>query len=110
MSIDGDHDRQPDRRFRGRHGHHEEDDDLAVPSQLLGERHEREIHGVEHELDAHEDHDRVPPQQHARDAEAEQDRRDRQGLSQHQIRRLASTIAPTMAANSRTEVSSNGTR
>jgi len=40
-----------------------------------GERDEREVDGVEHQLDAHEHHDGVAAQQHARGPDGEQQRR-----------------------------------
>ena len=41
-----------------------------MSSRLLGERDEREVHGVEHQLDAHEHHQRVAAHQHADRADA----------------------------------------
>ena len=66
-------DGQPDRGLGGRHRHDEEHHDLAARAVQLGQRHEGEVDRVEHQLDAHEEHDRVPPEQHAGHAEAEQD-------------------------------------
>src|SRR2546425_9423429 len=95
----------------GRDRHNEERESLAGDAEPLRQRHEREVYGVEHQLDAHEDPDRVPAQQHAGDAQREQHGRDEEGGSeQHHSLRLARTTAPTMAASSSTLVISNGTR
>src|SRR6185503_18218800 len=60
---------------------------------------------------AHEEHDRIAAQEHAGHADAEEDRGEAErGTDQHQTLLLASTTAPTMAARSSTDVTSNGTR
>ena len=74
MAIDGENDRQPDGRFGRGDGHDEEHEHLPAHSEILRQRDEREIHRVEHELDAHEDHDRVAPHEHAEHAEREEHR------------------------------------
>src|SRR5688572_30257468 len=52
MAEQRDHERQADRRFRGGHGHHEEGDDLPVDlAPLAAEGHERQVDGVQHDLD-----------------------------------------------------------
>src|SRR6478735_4846388 len=67
-------DRQPDDHLRGGHDHDEEGHDLAGQVAVQpGERHQRQVGRVEHELDAHEHDDRVPAQQHRRGADREQD-------------------------------------
>src|SRR5204862_6125671 len=77
----------------------------------LGEGHEVEVHRVEHQLPAHEAHDRVAPQQHAADAQREEQPRDEQGRTeQHHSCRFARTTAPTRLASNSTLVISNGTR
>ena len=59
---DGDDDREADRHLGRRHHEREEHDDLAADVvERAGERHEREVRGVEHELDAHEHHQHVAP-------------------------------------------------
>src|SRR5690606_26418681 len=68
---------------RGHH-HHEERDDLAFQvADLPGEGDEREVAGVEHELDAHEHHDRVPPGQHADGPDREQQPRQDEVMRGH---------------------------
>src|SRR5688500_15506846 len=48
-------DAEADHDFGGRHDEHEEHRGLSVHVvELAGQRHEREVHGVEHQLDAHE--------------------------------------------------------
>src|SRR5687768_3155563 len=73
QSIEGEHDGETDRRFGGGHGDDEESENLAVhvPGVLPVERHEHEIHGVQHELDAHELNQHVAPHQKADRAERE---------------------------------------
>ena len=59
----------------GGHDHHEEGGHLPVEVAVhAGERDEREVAGVEHELHAHEHDDRVAPGEHADRADREQDR------------------------------------
>src|SRR6478609_2730561 len=74
-SEDGHDDRQADNHFGGGHHHHEEREDDAVEvAPDVGEGHQRQVDGVEHQLDAHEHHDRVLPDQEAHRADAEQQR------------------------------------
>jgi hypothetical protein len=73
-SEDGGQDRQPDDHLGGGHHHYEERDHLTVERAVHpGERHERQIGRVEHELDAHEHHDRIASHQHANSADDKQD-------------------------------------
>src|SRR5215213_1945456 len=73
---DREDDRQADHDLGGRDQHHEQRDDLAVQRAAHpGEGDEGEVGGVEHQLDAHEHHDGVAPQQEGRGADGEQDRR-----------------------------------
>src|SRR5438094_644471 len=56
-----------------RHDHHEEGHDLAVQGPVdAAERDEREVRRVQHQLDAHEQDDRVAPDEHADRADGEQ--------------------------------------
>ena len=59
--------------FRGRHHDHEEDKDLAVelPTAWL-KGHKRQIHGVQHQLDGHENRDDVALKNERHDAETEE--------------------------------------
>src|SRR3989442_282508 len=79
LAEDRDDDRETDHALRRGHHHREERQHLAgqVPVQA-GERDQREVHGVELQLDRHEDHQRVPAHQHPDRADREQDRRERQ--------------------------------
>src|SRR3569833_1272984 len=73
-SEDRHDDRQSHDDLGGGHDHHEERDDLPVEGAVhAGEAHERQVGGVQHELDAHEDHDCVPADQHADRPDREQD-------------------------------------
>src|SRR5829696_8342688 len=116
----GDDDRQPHRGLGRRDRHDEDHEALPGCAVELREGHERQVHGVEHQLDAHEDDDRVAAREHADDADGEEDRREEERLGDHgpppgSVRpgaspRRASTTAPTIAASSNTLVSSKATR
>ena len=72
---DGHDDREPDHDLGSSHHHHEEGGDLAVEvAVLLGEGDEREVAGVEHQLDAHEHHDGVAAGEDTHAADREEDR------------------------------------
>src|SRR5512142_1657926 len=72
---DGHDDGQAHHDLGGRHHHHEERHDLAVQRAVdPGERHERQVRGVEHELDAHEQDDGVAADEHAHGTDREQHR------------------------------------
>src|SRR5713101_6085098 len=63
---EGDDDRQTDGRLRGGDRHDEEDEELADHRLALArEGDEGQINGVQHDLDAHQHDDEVPPDQHA---------------------------------------------
>src|SRR6266511_1198510 len=73
VAEERDDDRQTDGRFRRRHGHHEEHDDLPVGrSERAPERDERQVHRVQHDLDRQENRDQVAPDEHTRGADREQ--------------------------------------
>src|SRR5919107_2070585 len=82
---DAEDDRQADDDLGRGDEHHEQRDDLAVERPVhAGERDEREVRRVEHQLDAHEHDDRVAAQQEGRGADREQDRRQVQvGVQAH---------------------------
>src|SRR3954453_1316815 len=70
---DGHDDRQADDDLCGRHEHREEREDLSVEVAVHpGERHEGQVAGVQHQLDAHEHHDGVAPEQDPGTADREQ--------------------------------------
>src|SRR5688572_12284267 len=106
------HDRESDRRFCGRHGHHEEDDDLAVDVAVLPrECDEREVHGVQHDLDGEQNRDQVAAQKDACGPDCEQNRRDDQIVAERNHpsspSRCASTTAPIIATRIKIDVASN---
>src|SRR5579875_172924 len=69
-------DGQPDNDFAGGDHHREERHHLPVETAMHpGVGDERQVDGVEHQLDAHEHHDRVAPQEHTGRADGEQQRR-----------------------------------
>src|SRR4051812_9080460 len=73
-------DGQADDDLGGGHGHDEERHDLPLEVTVdAGERHERKVHGVEHQLHRHEHHDRVAP-----DEDADGTDREQRG-AQHQV-------------------------
>src|SRR6478609_5992764 len=80
---DGHDDREPDHDLGSRHHHHEEGRDLAVEVAVLpGEGHERQVAGVQHQLDAHEHHDGVAAREDTHAADREEDRRQDNVFSQ----------------------------
>src|SRR4051794_32037029 len=77
----------------------------------LGQSHEAQVDRIEHQLDTHEEHDRVSAEEHAGHPKTEEDGGESESRpEQHQTFRLARTTAPTIAASSRIEVISNGIR
>src|ERR1700757_3202435 len=69
-------DGQADDHLAGGHHHREERHHLTVELAVHAcERDEREIASVQHQLDTHEHHDRVAPQQHSHGTDREQQRR-----------------------------------
>src|SRR5260370_1469694 len=75
MSEDVDENRQPDDRLSRGHGHRHEREQLAVEVlKLARESDQRQVGGVEHQLDADQDDQRVPAHEHAYCPEDEQDR------------------------------------
>ena len=93
--------------------HHEKDKDQPVELMELprvGE--EGEIHGVDHQLDCHEDRDAVLSSQHAADADGEEHRaEDQKPLGRDHdacAPRPLSTSAPTIDASRSIETISNG--
>src|SRR5262245_29634111 len=68
-----DRDREPDGRLGCRERHDEEDVYLRLGGAgLAREREERQVAGVQHQLDAHQDRDRAAPQEDADHAEREE--------------------------------------
>src|SRR5215207_2973751 len=106
LAEDGDKDAEADHDLGGGHHHHEEGQHLAVQGAVgLGEGDERQVDRVQHQLDAHEHHDGVAPDQHSGHADAEQDGRQEQvraGPDPHGRCRFPRTRAPTAATTSRT--------
>ena len=91
----------------------------AWPSGLpqpVAEGHERQVRGVQHQLDRHEDDQRVAPDDDTDHADGKERRGEGQvvgGGDAHRLVRPAaapSRSTPTIAASSSTEVSSNGNR
>src|SRR5207247_1055483 len=65
LAEDDHQDAEADDHLGGGHHHDEEGEDLAVEvAGGAGEGEEREVDGVEHQLDAHEHHDGVAAHQH----------------------------------------------
>ena len=111
----GDQNRQADGSFGGGDHDHEKCRGMADHVLLLArEGEERQVGGVQHQLDAHEHHQGIAANQNAKHPHAEQDRRENQvmvgGYHERffQIRDLATTTAPTIATSSKRETTSNG--
>src|SRR3954447_21711437 len=96
VAVDQQHDGEPDADLGGGDRDDEEGEDLTGDLvQVRRERDQVEVHGVEHQLDAHEDEHAVAPGEHAVDADAEQRGGEDQELVQDHQSRLAITTAPT---------------
>src|ERR1051325_6633558 len=104
---DRDHDREPDDRLRGRHGHDEKHDHLPFDgTKEPREGDEGDIDRVEHELDRHQDHDDIAPDDDSGDADSEDNGAEHQIIFQRRLRHrclCASTTAPMIATSSSTE-------
>src|SRR3989440_8438535 len=124
--VDGEHDGERDGRLgRSQHDHEDREHlpgDLSRALHVMIEGDEDHVGGVEDQLDAHEDPHRVAPGDHRHHAEREQHRADDQEMGQADARH-SSTVsecslislramitAPTSAASSTTEATSNGSR
>src|SRR5439155_3008895 len=114
VAVDEQHDRQAHADLGGGHRDREEGEDLSgdrrLPAVVGAEGDKVDVHGVEDQLDRHEDEHAVLAGEHAVDADREQDRAEEEKLTQKHQSRLAITMAPTRAASSSTETTSNGTR
>ena len=101
----GNDDGEADGGFGSRYNHDEEDKDLAgylMPH--VRERDEGEVHGVQHELDRHEDRDNVALDEEGGDANAKQDRGEDEvvgdGYHYDLLRRAAMTAITMMMIRS----------
>src|SRR5918994_2441262 len=112
VPVDQDPDRQAEAPLRRRDGDHEQGEHLPRQrAQRLAERHQVDVHGVQHQLDRHQHEDAVPPGQHAVDADREQGRREEQDDREpdHVKSSLRdSTMAPISAPRRRNDTASNG--
>src|SRR5438132_1653979 len=118
VAVRGKDDREPDGDLGCRDHEHEHDEHAAsliervARAELAGaprEGDEREVARVQHELDAHEDHDRVAADEHTGGADEEQDGRDRDERAdrdRHCSSCFTRTIAPTSAASRSTDATS----
>ena len=71
-AVDGDDEPEADRDLTGRDDHHHQREDLPAHVAVgARERDHRQIGGVQHQLQAEQDHERVAPGEDARDADAE---------------------------------------
>jgi len=86
--AEGDDDREADGHLGRRDGDDEEHEDLRVVVRQLvheveaGERHQREIRGVQHELEAHEDDDDAAAQKHTRKPDREEQAADEKEIGE----------------------------
>src|SRR5690554_1057975 len=106
-AVDRHDDRQPDDHLGGRDDHDEERHHLAREVAVHPrERHERQVGRVEHELDAHEDDDRVAPDEHGQRADREQDRGEHEVV--REVHRTCSS--PVIARSGGVEPTASGPR
>src|ERR1051326_1905768 len=117
MVEERDEDGEPDGCFRRRDRHHEKDKDESVKLvELTSVREERQIDGVHHELDGHEDGDAVLARENAADADRKENRAEDQKplrrnhgcTSGRAAARPLNSSAPTIAASNRIDTISNG--
>src|SRR2546430_3487975 len=124
--VDGEHDGERDGRLgRSQHDHEDREHlpgDLSRALHVMIEGDEVHVGGVEDQFDAHEDPHRVAPGDHRHHAEREQRRADDEEMGQANgghsstvsecslISLRAMITAPTSAASSTTETTSNGSR
>src|SRR5258706_3009248 len=114
VAEDGDDDREADGRLGGGDGHDHQRDHRAVTLQIgdeRAERHDAEIHRIEHQLDGHQHRDRVPAGEEPERPDGEQRAGERQVRVEllgdaHQpvasFSRLARNTPPITAARSST--------
>src|SRR3954471_10474209 len=98
----GDDDRQAHHDLCCGDNHGEEREDLTVEVAVHPrERHEREVAGVEHQLDAHEHNDRVATHEHTRRADGEQQgRHDDVGVGAHELSPRSTSSTGTRTSSS----------
>jgi len=77
LGLEDRHDqRQANRYFRRSYSNHEEDDDLSVQMFVgIGKSHKCQVGRIQHQLDRHEDNQRVTANQYAQRPDGKQDRR-----------------------------------
>src|SRR5262245_16711040 len=108
VAYQTDDDRQSDGDLDGGHHHDHERQDLAlVVADLAAERDQRQVRGVQHQLDAHEHDDHVAAREHADHADHEDQRGDdleleRRHVAHHSSLFFASTTAAMIPARSST--------
>src|SRR6266446_4948761 len=92
--VDGEHDGEPDGRLgRGQHDHEDREHlpgDLSWALHVMIEGDEVHVGGVEDQLDAHEDPDRIAPGDHRHHAEREQ-----RGSNDQEVRKAVPSAALT---------------
>src|SRR5581483_5721237 len=83
---------------------------MCIP--IVGKGYKAQVHGIQHQLNRHEDGDDVALKQKAEHAERKQNRAEDEipGKRDHQLSFLPSTTAPIMAMRMSTEVISNGNK
>src|SRR5262249_43114284 len=96
-----DQDGEADRRFGGRDREHEQREDLADEVvQEARERHQIDVDGEQDQLDRHQDDDDVlAVDEDAEDAEREQDRADREIVSQSEVHQGLMRWRMSLSAN-----------
>ena len=109
------HDGQTDTDLGGGHGDDVQAEYLTVHAPCLRENATKlSTHRVQDEFDAHQHQDGVAARDHAVDAEAEQHGAQQQEFVDEHVSSpqslLASTMAPTRAANSTNDSAQNGSR
>src|SRR5580704_5963275 len=104
-------DAQPDGGFRGCVGDDKNCEDLTVQvAEHMRERHQVDVHGVQNQLDRHQDDNHVATREHADDAYGEQREAKPKIMihGNHYSLRFAITTAPIMATRSKIDAISKG--
>src|SRR5271166_4058337 len=94
VAEEGDDDAEADRGFGGGVGNHEDREHLPVQSVQPRERHQVQVHGIQDQLNRHQNDDHVAPRQHADGANDEQRRRNNEVMQCGDLSHVKSSSWP----------------
>src|SRR5256885_5030720 len=115
LAIESHDQRQSDGHFRCRYSNDEKDHHLPVKIVVEpGERHQRQVASVKHELERHVNHEQVPPDDDSQQSQQKKPGAHEQNMLQRHVSHsrclLLNNTVPIIATRSRTETISNGSR